>query len=156
MEEQYNPQIVETNAQNFWQEKNYFCAVEDLNKEKFYCLSMMPYPSGSLHMGHIRVYTIGDVITRYQYMLGKNVLQPMCWDAFGLPAENAAIKHHIAPAKWTRQNILHMKNQMIQMGFAYDFSREFATCDPEYYRFEQWFFWLTFESGNFCFQSGNL
>jgi leucyl-tRNA synthetase len=147
MEEQYNPQDIETNAQRYWQEKNCFQVVEDVNKEKFYCLSMMPYPSGSLHIGHVRNYTIGDVITRYHTMLGKNVLQPMCWDAFGLPAENAAIKHHIPPAQWTRQNIEHMRNQMIQMGFAYDWSREIATCDPEYYRWEQWFFLRLYKKG---------
>src|SRR5215475_7379483 len=103
MQEQYLPQDIETDAQRAWQEKNAFQVTEDVNKEKFYCLSMMPYPSGSMHMGHVRNYTIGDVITRYQMMLGKNVMQPMSWDAFGLPAENAAIKHKIAPAKWTRE-----------------------------------------------------
>jgi len=140
MEEQYKPHEIEINVQRTWQEKNYFQVVEDVNKEKFYCLSMMPYPSGSLHMGHVRNYTIGDVIARYQHMLGKNVMQPMSWDAFGLPAENAAIKHQIPPAKWTRQNIAHIRSQMMRMGFAYDWSREMTTCDPEYYRWEQWFF----------------
>lgn len=147
MEEQYKPQEIETNAQRYWQEKNCFQAVEDANREKFYCLSMMPYPSGSLHMGHVRNYTIGDVITRYQTMLGKNVMQPMSWDAFGLPAENAAIKHNIPPAKWTHQNIEHMRQQMMQMGFAYDWSREIATCDPDYYRWEQWFFLRLYKKG---------
>lgn len=147
MEEQYKPQEVETSAQQYWQENNCFQVVEDINKEKFYCLSMMPYPSGSLHMGHVRNYTIGDVISRYNYMLGKNVMQPMSWDAFGLPAENAAIKHKIPPAQWTRQNIEHMRNQMMQMGFAYDWSREFATCDPDYYRWEQWFFLRLYKKG---------
>lgn len=147
MEEQYKPQEIETNAQHYWQEKNCFQAIEDVNKEKFYCLSMFPYPSGSLHMGHVRNYTIGDVIARYQYMLGKNVLQPMGWDAFGLPAENAAIKNNIPPAVWTRQNIKHIRDQMLKMGFAYDWSREITTCDPEYYRWEQWFFLRLFSKG---------
>lgn len=147
MEEQYQPQHIETNAQTYWQEKNCFQAAEDINKEKFYCLSMMPYPSGALHMGHVRNYTIGDVISRYQTMLGKNVMQPMSWDAFGLPAENAAIKHNIPPAKWTRQNIEHMRSQMMRMGFGYDWSREVATCDPDYYRWEQWFFLRLYEKG---------
>src|SRR5579885_336092 len=147
MEEQYKPREVETNAQRYWQEKNCFQAVEDINREKFYCLSMFPYPSGSLHMGHVRNYTIGDVIARYQYMLGKNVLQPMGWDAFGLPAENAAIKNNIPPAVWTRQNIKHIRDQMLQMGFAYDWSREITTCDPDYYRWEQWFFLRLFNKG---------
>ncbi|RDI42831.1 leucine--tRNA ligase [Aquicella lusitana] len=147
MEEQYTPHKIEADAQQYWQEKNTFQAVEDVNREKFYCLSMMPYPSGSLHMGHVRNYTIGDVIARYQYMLGKNVLQPMSWDAFGLPAENAAIKHNIPPAKWTRQNIDHIRSQMMQMGFAYDWSREITTCDPEYYHWEQWFFLRLYKKG---------
>lgn len=147
MEEQYKPQEIEINAQRMWQEKNYFQVIEDVNKEKFYCLSMMPYPSGNLHMGHVRNYTIGDVIARYQHMLGKNVMQPMSWDAFGLPAENAAIKHHIPPAKWTRQNIAHIRSQMMRMGFAYDWSREIATCDPDYYRWEQWFFLRLYQKG---------
>lgn len=147
MEDQYKPQEIEANAQRYWQDKNCFHAVEDVNKEKFYCLSMFPYPSGSLHMGHVRNYTLGDVITRYQYMLGKNVLQPMGWDAFGLPAENAAIKHDIPPAKWTRQNINHIREQMMKIGFAYDWSREITTCDPDYYRFEQWFFLRLFKKG---------
>ncbi|MBX3709757.1 MAG: leucine--tRNA ligase [Gammaproteobacteria bacterium] len=147
MEEQYNYQEIETNAQRYWHEKNCFQVIEDMNKEKFYCLSMFPYPSGSLHMGHVRNYTIGDVITRYQYMLGKNVMQPMGWDAFGLPAENAAIKNNIPPAVWTRQNIQHIRHQMMQIGLAYDWSREITTCDPEYYRWEQWFFLRLFKKG---------
>jgi len=147
MEEQYNPQEIEANAQRFWNDKNCFQVVEDINKEKFYCLSMFPYPSGSLHMGHVRNYTIGDVIARYQTMLGKNVLQPMGWDAFGLPAENAAIKNNIPPAAWTRQNIEHIRNQMMRIGFAYDWSREITTCDPEYYRWEQWFFLRLLKKG---------
>lgn len=147
LDDQYNPEKIETEAQHFWQQKNAFQAVEDINREKFYCLAMMPYPSGSLHMGHVRNYTIGDVISRYQHMLGKNVMQPMAWDAFGLPAENAAHKHKIAPAKWTRENINHMRKQMQRMGFAYDWSREVATCDPDYYRWEQWFFIRLYKKG---------
>lgn len=147
MEEQYKPQEIESNAQQYWHDKNCFHAVEDINKEKFYCLSMFPYPSGHLHMGHVRNYTIGDVIARYQYMLGKNVMQPIGWDAFGLPAENAAIKNNIAPAAWTRDNIKHLREQMKQMGFAYDWSREITTCDPEFYRWEQWFFLRLFKKG---------
>ncbi|OGT41378.1 MAG: leucine--tRNA ligase [Gammaproteobacteria bacterium RIFCSPHIGHO2_12_FULL_37_34] len=147
MEEQYKPHDIELKAQHYWQEKNSFQVTEDANKEKFYCLSMMPYPSGSLHMGHVRNYTIGDVISRYQIMLGKNVLQPMSWDAFGLPAENAAIQHHIPPAKWTRQNIDHIRTQMIRLGFAYDWSREVATSDPHYYSGEQWLFLQLYKKG---------
>jgi leucyl-tRNA synthetase len=147
MEEQYKPQGIEASAQQYWEENNCFKVTEDVNQEKFYCLSMMPYPSGSLHMGHVRNYTIGDVIARYQRMLGKNVLQPMSWDAFGLPAENAAIERKIAPAKWTRDNIAHIRQQMKKMGFAYDWSREQTTCDPEYYHWEQWFFLKLLEKG---------
>lgn len=147
MEEQYKPQEIEINAQSYWQDKNTFQVVEDVNKEKFYCLSMMPYPSGSLHMGHVRNYTIGDVISRYQRMLGKNVMQPMSWDAFGLPAENAAIKNKIAPAIWTKQNIENMRQSLMRMGFAVDWSREIATCDPKYYRWEQWFFLRLYKKG---------
>lgn len=147
MEENYNPQELEPNIQRYWQEKKLFQAVEDVNKVKFYCLAMMPYPSGNLHIGHARNYTLGDVIARYQYMQEKNVLQPMCWDGFGLPAENAAIKHNIAPAKWTYENIEHMRTQMKQLGLAYDWSREFATCDPKYYRWEQWFFIELYKKG---------
>lgn len=147
MEEYYKPHQIEKAAQSFWAEKNCFQVGEDLNKEKFYCLSMFPYPSGRLHMGHVRNYTIGDVISRYQRMLGKNVLQPMGWDAFGLPAENAAIHNKIPPAQWTYQNIEIMRQQMMQLGFAYDWSRELATCKPDYYRWEQWFFIKLYEKG---------
>lgn len=147
MEEQYNPHQIEKTAQDFWSEKACFQVSEDLNTEKFYCLSMFPYPSGRLHMGHVRNYTIGDVISRYQRMLGKNVLQPMGWDAFGLPAENAAIQNKIPPAQWTYQNIEIMRQQMMQLGFAYDWSRELTTCKPEYYRWEQWFFVRLYENG---------
>lgn len=147
MNEQYSPQDIEKKAQGYWEEKRLFQVAENLNKEKFYCLSMFPYPSGSAHMGHVRNYTIGDVIARYQRMLGKNVLQPMGWDAFGLPAENAALKNNVAPAKWTRENITNIKNQFMKMGFAYDWSREITTCNPSYYQFEQWFFLQLYKKG---------
>ena len=137
---QYNPQKIEQEAQEYWDINNSFSVTEDKKKEKFYCLSMFPYPSGSAHMGHIRNYTLGDAISRFQRLLGKNVLQPMGWDAFGLPAENAAIKNKVQPSNWTNQNIENMKSQLKKMGFAYDWKRELATCDPEYYKWEQWFF----------------
>uniref|UniRef100_A0A486XMK7 Leucine--tRNA ligase n=1 Tax=Rheinheimera sp. BAL341 TaxID=1708203 RepID=A0A486XMK7_9GAMM len=147
MQEQYNPQQIETALQQQWEQSNAFKVTEDANKEKFYCLSMFPYPSGRLHMGHVRNYTIGDVVSRFQRMQGKNVMQPMGWDAFGLPAENAAINHKTAPAKWTYENIDYMKNQLKRLGFGYDWSREVATCKPEYYRWEQWFFTKLYEKG---------
>lgn len=147
MEEQYQPQEIETHTQHYWQERNIFHATEDINREKFYCLTMFPYPSGRLHMGHVRVFTLSDVIARHQRMLGKNVLQPMGWDAFGLPAENAAIQNGIPPAEWTYQNIDHMRRQMKRMGFAYDWDREITTCDPAYYRWEQWLFVRLYEKG---------
>ncbi len=147
MEEQYQAQIVEEQAQTFWQSRQIFEVKEDLSKEKFYCLCMFPYPSGHLHVGHARNYTIGDVITRYQMMLGKNVLQPMGWDAFGLPAENAAIKHNKPPAEWTYENIDIMRAQFKRMGFGYDWRREIATCKAEYYRWEQWLFIQLFKKG---------
>lgn len=140
MQEQYNPQQIESQVQQYWSENQVFKAVVDSNREKFYCLSMFPYPSGRLHMGHVRNYTIGDVISRYQRMQGKNVMQPMGWDAFGLPAENAAIKNKTAPGKWTDENVAYMKDQLNSLGFGYDWDRELATCKPEYYRWEQWFF----------------
>ncbi len=145
MQQEYNAKIIEKEAQDYWKKNNSFVVTEDTNKEKYYCLSMLPYPSGRLHMGHVRNYSIGDVISRYQKMLGKNVMQPIGWDAFGLPAENAAIKNEVPPAGWTYENINHMKEQLIELGFAYDWSRELATCHPEYYRWEQWFFIKLFE-----------
>ncbi|MEP0356317.1 leucine--tRNA ligase [Paraglaciecola sp.] len=146
-EKQYQPQIIEKEVQAYWETQETFKATEQADKEKFYCLSMFPYPSGRLHMGHVRNYTIGDVISRYQRMLGKNVLQPMGWDAFGLPAENAALNNNTAPAKWTYSNIDYMKTQLKTLGFGYDWDREVATCKKEYYRWEQWFFTRLFEKG---------
>jgi len=147
MNEEYKAQQIEEKIQKIWDEKSTFRAVEDPAKEKFYCLSMFPYPSGRLHMGHVRNYSIGDVISRFQRMQGKNVLQPMGWDAFGLPAENAAMKNKVAPAKWTYENIDYMREQLKRLGFAYDWDREIATCKPEYYRWEQWLFTRLFKKG---------
>jgi len=147
MQEHYDMAQIEANAQLHWEQNNSFRVTEDPAREKYYCLSMFPYPSGKLHMGHVRNYTIGDVISRYQRMLGKNVLQPMGWDAFGLPAEGAAIKNKMAPAKWTYSNIDYMKHQLRQLGFGYDWSRELATCRPEYYRWEQWLFTELYKKG---------
>ncbi|NNG12235.1 MAG: leucine--tRNA ligase [Halobacteria archaeon] len=147
MDTTYKPEIIEVEAQAHWETHQTFRASEDPGREKYYCLSMFPYPSGRLHMGHVRNYTIGDVITRYQRMQGRNVLQPMGWDAFGLPAENAAIQNRVPPAQWTYENIDYMRKQLRQLGFGYDWERELATCDPEYYRWEQWFFTRLFEKG---------
>ena len=143
----YNPADIETQAQHYWEKNQCFAVSEEPEREKYYCLSMLPYPSGQLHMGHVRNYTIGDVISRYQRMLGKNVLQPMGWDAFGLPAENAAIQNKMPPAKWTYENIRYMKRQLKRLGFAYDWNRELTTCTPEYYKWEQWFFTRLVEKG---------
>ncbi|MEJ1296313.1 MAG: leucine--tRNA ligase [Candidatus Sedimenticola sp. (ex Thyasira tokunagai)] len=140
MKEIYNPAEIEPAAQSYWETNNSFKVTEEPGREKYYCLSMFPYPSGKLHMGHVRNYTIGDVVTRHQRMLGKNVLQPMGWDAFGLPAEGAAIKNRMAPADWTYSNIDYMKGQLRTLGFGYDWSRELATCKPDYYKWEQWLF----------------
>ena len=147
MDAQYKPFEIERDAQQYWDKNQCFKAVEDATREKFYCLSMFPYPSGKLHMGHVRNYTIGDVVSRFQRMQGKNVLQPMGWDAFGMPAENAAIQNQVPPAKWTYANIDYMRDQLKALGFAYDWSREFATCDVSYYRWEQWFFAKLVEKG---------
>ena len=143
----YNSAAVEISVQEFWELNQSFKVVEDPDREKFYCLSMFPYPSGALHMGHVRNYSIGDAMSRYQRMLGKNVLQPMGWDAFGLPAENAAIAKGVPAANWTYENIEYMKRQLKRLGFGYDWSRELATCKPEYYRWEQWFFTRLIEKG---------
>ena len=147
MEENYSPTEIELTVQAQWHEQGTFKTQESSDKEKYYCLSMFPYPSGRLHMGHVRNYTIGDVISRYQRMQGKNVLQPMGWDAFGLPAENAAMQHKVHPADWTYENIDYMRDQLKRLGFGYDWDRELATCDPSYYRWEQWFFIRLFEKG---------
>ena len=143
----YDHRAAEREVQQRWAANGTFVATENSDKPKFYCLSMFPYPSGQLHMGHVRNYTLGDVIGRFQRLQGKNVLQPMGWDAFGMPAENAAIKHNVPPMKWTRENIAYMKRQLQALGFAYDWSRELATCEPEYYRWEQWFFTQMFRRG---------
>ncbi|MCH2191133.1 MAG: leucine--tRNA ligase [Gammaproteobacteria bacterium] len=147
MQNEYKPSEIESQVQRMWEDSNAFNVSEDSDKEKFYCLEMFPYPSGKLHMGHVRNYTIGDVISRYQRLLGKNVLHPMGWDAFGLPAENAAIANKTAPAPWTDDNIENMRGQLKRLGFSYDWSREFATCKPDYYRWEQWFFTKLYERG---------
>ena len=147
MQQQYPFQEIERAAQNEWASKQTFAASESSDKPKYYCLSMFPYPSGRLHMGHVRNYTIGDVLSRFHKMKGYNVMQPMGWDAFGLPAENAAIKHNTAPAKWTYENIEHMKTQLKQLGLGVDWNREIATCTPEYYRWEQWLFTELYKKG---------
>jgi len=143
----YKPNVIEEKVQNYWEKNRCFEVAPDPKKEKFYCLSMFPYPSGELHMGHVRNYTIGDVISRFQRMKGKNVLQPMGWDAFGLPAENAAIENNVSPKDWTEKNIKRMKTQLKSLGFSYDWRREFKTCDQDYYKWEQWLFCELFKKG---------
>ncbi|HCL69265.1 MAG TPA: leucine--tRNA ligase [Gammaproteobacteria bacterium] len=147
MERDYQPQIIEPEIQKYWESEKAFKTTEDYNKQKFYCLCMFPYPSGKLHMGHVRNYTIGDVISRFMTMKGYNVLQPMGWDAFGMPAENAAIKNQLSPATWTYENIDHMRRQLKRLGFGYDWDRELATCTPDYYRWEQWLFTRMVDKG---------
>ena len=147
MQEKYQPQEIELAAQAQWTKTGAARAVEDVSRPKYYCLSMFPYPSGKLHMGHVRNYTIGDVLARFHSMLGYNVMQPMGWDAFGMPAENAAIQNNVPPAQWTYANIEYMKGQLNRLGFAIDWERELATCRPEYYRWEQWLFTRLYEKG---------
>jgi len=147
MDTRYDPQLVEQTAREYWDDNQSFVVTEDPDKEKFYCLTMFPYPSGQLHMGHVRVFTINDVIARYHRMQGKHVLQPMGWDAFGMPAENAAIKRGVPPAEWTYKNIDYMRGQLKRLGYGYDWSREVTTCRPEYYRWEQWLFTRLFKKG---------
>ena len=156
MHEQYQPREIEAAAQSHWDSNKSFEVKEQPGKDTFYCLSMFPYPSGKLHMGHVRNYTIGDVIARYQRMQGKNVLQPMGWDAFGMPAENAAMKNKVAPAKWTYENIDYMKTQLKSLGLAIDWSREVTTCKPDYYRWEQWLFTRLFEKGVIYRKNGTV
>ncbi|MCP3751762.1 leucine--tRNA ligase [Pseudomonas sp. SBB6] len=156
MHELYQPREIEAAAQSYWDERKSFEVSEQPGKDTYYCLSMFPYPSGKLHMGHVRNYTIGDVIARYQRMLGKNVLQPMGWDAFGMPAENAAMKNNVAPAKWTYENIEYMKTQLKSLGLAFDWSREVTTCKPDYYRWEQWLFTRLFEKGVIYRKNGTV
>ncbi|MBN2418088.1 MAG: class I tRNA ligase family protein, partial [Deltaproteobacteria bacterium] len=143
----YNPKTIEKKWQEYWENEKLFKVIELPDREKYYLLEMFPYPSGKIHMGHVRNYTIGDVVARYKRMIGKNVLHPMGWDAFGLPAENAAIDNNTHPAKWTYSNIENMKAQLRMMGFSYDWDREVTTCDPEYYRWEQLIFIKMYEKG---------
>ena len=147
MQDKYTPADIERAAQAHWNLTGAARAVEDTTKPKYYCLSMFPYPSGKLHMGHVRNYTIGDVLSRFHKMQGFNVMQPMGWDAFGMPAENAALQNNVPPAAWTYQNIDYMRTQLKSLGFAIDWEREFATCTPEYYRWEQWLFTRLYEKG---------
>ena len=147
MQEKYQPTEIEQAAQAYWNTTQSFHAAENQDKPKYYCLSMFPYPSGRLHMGHVRNYTIGDVLSRYHHMRGYNVLQPMGWDAFGLPAENAAMQNKVPPAQWTDDNIAYMKQQLQSLGFAIDWERELVTCKPAYYKWNQWLFLRMLEKG---------
>ena len=147
MEHRYQPQTVEPKWQKYWEENQTFKVKEDRSKEKYYLLEMLPYPSGKLHIGHVRNYTIGDVVARYKKMKGFNVIHPMGWDAFGMPAENAAIDNNTHPAAWTYENIRAMREQLKKVGFSYDWDREIATCKPEYYKWEQWLFLEMLEKG---------
>src|SRR5690606_12192654 len=147
MQEKYHPQEIEKDARQYWEHIAAFKATESSDKPKYYCLSMFPYPSGKLHMGHVRNYTIGDVLSRYRRMRGYNVLQPMGWDAFGLPAENAAMQNNVSPAKWTYDNIAYMRMQLKSLGLGIDWDRELATCDSDYYHWNQWLFLRMLEKG---------
>ena len=152
---EYNPSKIEKTAQEKWLKEDRFKSKPD-NRQKYYCLSMFPYPSGKLHMGHVRNYTIGDVISRYKRMNNFNVFQPMGWDAFGLPAENAAIANKVSPKDWTNQNIEHMKKQLISLGLGYDWSKELRTCEPQYYKWEQLIFKKFYEKGRFDYWTDSL
>ncbi|WP_457623615.1 class I tRNA ligase family protein, partial [Persephonella sp.] len=147
MTKDFNPKKIEEKLLKEWEEINIFKSSEDTGKDKFYVLEMFPYPSGRIHMGHVRNYAIGDVVNRYLRMKGKNTLHPMGWDAFGMPAENAAIKSGVHPAKWTYENIDYMKKELKRLGFSYDWNREVTTCSPEYYRWNQWIFLKMYEKG---------
>src|SRR6266581_304964 len=147
MERQYEHDKVEQKWQRIWEEQQTFRATEDTSRPKYYCLEMFPYPSGRIHMGHVRVYAIGDVIARFKTMRGHAVLHPMGWDAFGLPAENAAIEKGVHPAQWTRDNIAYMRNQLQRLGLSYDWTREVTTCEPDYYQWNQWLFLKFFDKG---------